>query len=441
MLKLKRAISPVVSISLLLIVSVISVIGFSSWFSEFSISMIVDIESDSSSSNSVKIEELVNGNLYITSKANSSINSIIINDVDCNYNGSIMGIDKIDISSCIQNISGIVNILVVTGDKIIENYKYLDAKGSSATSNLDCSGLEGGEWLSIPGNPILGTENFCVMKYEAKATTASLSNIVNPTSMYCGNSTYQCPVDGRVNITSKFEYRPLTTVYQNESRVLCSNLGDGYKLIVDSEWVTIGRIAETISSNWNSSIIGNGFMFSGHNDDPAGVSYNSSEDDSNGYYQTGDNETNCDGNWNRFPSINDDSVGGRACLGQKRTLNLGNSQVIWDFGGNVWEWTNETFDSNAESGLNIGTNSWNEWTSINSTYNYLKSNNLFYNSSYGIGKIETKSGDAVGGGTIHGFIRGGARYNGAQAGVSSLSLDVSPYYQSSSIGFRCTYTE
>jgi hypothetical protein len=441
MLKLKKAISPVVATTLLLVVSVVSVVGFSSWFSVFSSSMLVDIESDSSSSNSVKIEDLVNGNLYVNSKTNSTINSISINDIDCNYNGSVLGLDKIDISSCIENISGMANVVIVTGNKIIESYTYLNNDQISLSSNLDCSGLTGGEWLSIPGNPTLGTEDFCVMKYEAKATTSSLSNLVNPTNMYCGNSTYRCPVDGKVNITSKFESRPLTTVYQNESRVLCSNLGEGYKLMVDPEWVTIGRIAESISLNWNSSIVGDGFMFSGHNDDPSGVSYNSSNDDSNGYYQTGDNVTNCDGNWNRFPSINDDLVGGRACLGQKRTLTLGDSQVIWDFGGNVWEWTNDTFDSNVESGLNIGTNSWNEWTSINSTYNYLKSINLSYNSSYGIGKIETKSSDAVGGGTIHGFIRGGARYNGAQSGVSSLSLDVSPYYQSSSIGFRCTYTQ
>ena len=130
----KKAVSPVVATALLLVVAVTSVVFFQGWFNEFSSSTFTDVESQTGTSNSVKIESLVGENLYINSGKNSSINSIQVNGVDCNYNGYVNGLGKINISFCLENVSGLANILVVTGDKILESYSYVDGSSGSFSS-------------------------------------------------------------------------------------------------------------------------------------------------------------------------------------------------------------------------------------------------------------------------------------------------------------------
>jgi len=137
--KAKKGISPVVATALLLVVAVMSVVGFQGWFTAFSSSVFVGVESDTDSSNSVKVEDIIGDKLYLNSKFNSSINSININGVDCNFNGTVSGIDYINISSCIENISGAVNIVVETGDKIIESYDYVQKNNNPGVVSLDSS--------------------------------------------------------------------------------------------------------------------------------------------------------------------------------------------------------------------------------------------------------------------------------------------------------------
>ncbi len=133
----KKAISPVVATALLLVIAVISVVGFQGWFTTFSSGVFVDVETQTSSSNNVIVEGLVGEKLYVISKGNSSINSIKINDVDCNFNGSVSGLDSVNISSCLENVSGSANIVVVTDDGIFESYKFVngDVSGSGGSSS------------------------------------------------------------------------------------------------------------------------------------------------------------------------------------------------------------------------------------------------------------------------------------------------------------------
>jgi flagellin-like protein len=128
----RKAISPVVATALLLVVAVLAVVGFSGWFTTFSSGMFVDIEKQTTESGSVSVEGLVGENLYLNSKRNSLISSIKINNIDCNFNGSILGFDSINVSSCIENLTGTVSIVVVTENEVIESYKYVDS-----SSNLD----------------------------------------------------------------------------------------------------------------------------------------------------------------------------------------------------------------------------------------------------------------------------------------------------------------
>lgn len=94
----KKAISPVVAIILLLSVSIVSVVGFQSWFTEFSSGLLVDIEQDHIySSNSIEVEGLINNFLYLKSNKNYSLNLLSIIDSS--------GIEVCSFSNSTQNIS------------------------------------------------------------------------------------------------------------------------------------------------------------------------------------------------------------------------------------------------------------------------------------------------------------------------------------------------
>jgi hypothetical protein len=95
-------------------VAVISVVGFQGWFSEFSSSTFIDVETQSSGQCSVSVEAIVREKLYINSKNNLSITSVKINNIDCNINTLSKGLDNLNISSCMENASGVANIIVVT---------------------------------------------------------------------------------------------------------------------------------------------------------------------------------------------------------------------------------------------------------------------------------------------------------------------------------------
>ena len=108
-------------------VAIVSVIGFQGWFGEFSSSVLVGVESDSEKTlNSlVKVENLIGETLYVNSGDNLSISSITIGGINCNINSSYSGLAKINVSGCVQNVSGSAEIIIVTGDKVLESFSYI----------------------------------------------------------------------------------------------------------------------------------------------------------------------------------------------------------------------------------------------------------------------------------------------------------------------------
>jgi hypothetical protein len=186
-------------------------------------------------------------------------------------------------------------------------------------------------------------------------------------------------------------------------------------LITNAEWTTIARNSELLTINWNSSVVGSGFMFSGHTDNSAGALSVSNVSD---YYdQTGNS-----------------NVSG---ANQKRVLILNNSEVIWDLGGNVWEWNNDTC-SQGDPWYTIA--GYVEWSDPN-LQGAGKEKELAgpfgdYTSTNGAG--EYWGCDTVG----NGFLRGAFYNNGATViGVYTLYLDLAPSYTDpAGVGFRCAYT-
>jgi FlaG/FlaF family flagellin (archaellin) len=124
----KKAVHPVVAVSLLLVVTVISVTGFMSWFTSFSTTALVDVEEQSAQSGEdLKVETLVGDKLYVNSKDNVSIVSVQVDGTDCNIVGSYKGTNGLDISSCLQNITKQnPEVIINTGNKLITSYIYVD---------------------------------------------------------------------------------------------------------------------------------------------------------------------------------------------------------------------------------------------------------------------------------------------------------------------------
>ena len=405
----KKTISPIVGITLLVVISVIAVVSFQFWFNNYQDSMFIKVEDQSSiSSFSDGIETIREGILYFKNTGGSNItySDIKIDGISCNLNDTFLNnqINQKFLGSCINGKSGIVEVVVITNNKLYVEKVYINP----AYSFLDCSILNGGEWILSP------TENFCVMKFEAKFVNYSgKSNSDSYNTWNWGTAT------GNLNITSSASGGPIAYISQTDAELACQNLGIGYHLMSNAQLIAIVNDAELLAINWNSSIVYNGSMMRGHSDSAPYLAL-SVPNISNSYDQTGQS----------FPS------------NQRRTLNLSNNEVIWDIAGNVWEWTNDNLSAsgilNSTLGLSDG---WREWNIVDpSKYAYLMPYNKSLTSINSIGQVYVDGGTAdFGGGTIHALLRGGDWSNGVSAGAYSLYLRAAPSFTYSTFGFRCTY--
>lgn len=280
----------------------------------------------------------------------------------------------------------------------------LYAKGSVSTS---CSNLNQKYtfscptgYIRVPSNTSLGTTNdFCVMKYEAKSGPSN-----NAISESAGN--------------------PIVSFKVGDSQAKCTNNGAKYDLISNPEWMTIARNAESVSSNFQAGVFARGWAARSDYGDSWSNTAVATSTDSSCLYNTGA-----------------DTCGSTGSHLYKRTLNLSNGEIIWDLSGNVYEWVDWDLSS---AGVQTGSincaSSWVEFPTL------ISNDPCFGNSLFAKDVIPfTANGSSVEGfgrffGSNGGIAkRGGAWDGGWYSGAYTLILQPTAADYDPHVGFRCVY--
>lgn len=163
----------------------------------------------------------------------------------------------------------------------------------------------GPNWVSVPANAELGTNHFCMMKFEARNVGG-------------------VPISTPVGL-------PWVNITGAAASAACVN--NFTRLITPLEWSAMARSAEYTAWNWSSGIVGIGKMNDGHSDN-APSTILGDIDITNYCHNTG--QTCSSTVWNS----------------QRRVFRLTNGELVWDVAGNVGETANTrniTINTNIQS--------------------------------------------------------------------------------------------
>lgn len=158
----RKGFSPIVTITLFLVLTIISTISIQTWFSSEQSNLIGTIEDKESLINdNIKILEVKNNEIYLKSRNKVNITKIQINENDCLIESEIIfGIENINISSCLGSISNnIVKLKIFTTNTII-------SKSIVVTNTLDSQSLVEllevigyndvfAQWVGASGNDVI----------------------------------------------------------------------------------------------------------------------------------------------------------------------------------------------------------------------------------------------------------------------------------------------
>jgi formylglycine-generating enzyme required for sulfatase activity len=155
--------------------------------------------------------------------------------------------------------------------------KFTNPDFGSDNSSWNLSAVAGSttpnNWTIVPGDSTYSTGDFLAMKYEAKCASIADPNtgLTSPDSgyhTYYDSDTPCTSADGDEVVSTASGY-PITYISQTDSAARCSNVNvSGYTahLITDNEWQTIARNAEATPANWSAGLVGEGYLYAGHND-------------------------------------------------------------------------------------------------------------------------------------------------------------------------------
>lgn len=270
-------------------------------------------------------------------------------------------------------------------------------KTATANGILDCA--EG--YVPVPGSATFDTNDFCVMKYEAKcvAKAAPTSGYKEPTTPTGGYDNNAVPCTSDKEVASVATGFPITNISQTDASTYCQAIGA--HLMTNAEWMTMARQLEQVPANWDSGVVGTGTL--------------------QGIYTAGGIME--DGGVDTSPSS-------RAQHG----LQLFSGQYLWHLANSVGEWTDDMCMGGDGEGKYYTDNSPQDWTAAYLD-DYERPTSGPSNSAWGVneGMGEYSGCDPEG----SAFVRGGDNNGSNGNGLFNLDLSKLPATLSEFIGFRC----
>jgi hypothetical protein len=344
-------------------------------------------------------------------------------------------------------IAGIIILLAIIGVFLLKSLSGKNFKNSVqplATTEVEKTCPSG--FIKVPGNPDYSTQDFCLMKYDAKCSNTNPA-CVTKEGVY-RNDLPGCACKGNFQVVSTPKGAPITYIPEDNgttetAKAYCNNAG--WHLVTNGEWMTVAKNIEQVEANWcNRDGTGCGnppgtpgkILANGHNDDNPNYALTASTDDKSCFGTTSDGSNTC---------------GSKGS--QKRTLTLSNGEIVWDMAGNVWQWIDAEIARKDEPQSKIYGH-WdyrNEWSEFASgagpsviTSNGILSDKDFrpgnpaWNSNQGVGRIYhfTQFGDTDT--TLYTIIRAGNWRHGYDSGI--FTIHFSPVASKTGIddvGFRC----
>ena len=122
----KKAISPVVAMALLLVVSVTAVVAFQTWYKDYSSQVLGGAEEESQKT-STQIEKVIDNTLYFkVGFSTIVINSVEVEGTSCSVSGNYTrGVNKITLgNSCTDGLSTDTPTIVVNTNKGIFSQEF-----------------------------------------------------------------------------------------------------------------------------------------------------------------------------------------------------------------------------------------------------------------------------------------------------------------------------
>ena len=445
----KKAISPVIATILLLAITVIISVGVFQFLNQYTQDQFSQAQNNQvlDDFNIRVIDTNAQESIIQTPFQELNVTRVLLDGFECEGNiGIISGRPlRVNLSSCSQEITTArPRLIIETEDGIIQrDLRSQDlgvsvgagggvAGGTGGGSTFTCDDLPG-SWIEVLGSSYFGTDDFCVMQFEAKAFNIGTGQVEARSSD---------EISGFIAYSSS-NSTPWVSIDFINAETACNNLNSDYsfdgtfRMITNRQWMTIARDAEQQDENWADNVVGStvsegGGLFRGN------VNLNDAISCDHGSTLDGNTAgTNC--------VVSGGFHDGR----NKRTLELSNGAVIWDVAGNVWQWVDLMENGSDFNGGACGDNGWHSFyqndgvseCSFVSPFAKTGASDVRFemgpegnfNANNGVGRIWSQNSE----GRV--LRRGGLWGLDVGAGAFAAGLFIGPGSANSNFGFRCAF--